>query len=264
MTSVNMTSLKETKVSILLVNYKTLELTTACLNLIRKNLDLSKYEVWVVDNGSADESVEYLRSLNWIHLIERVPDPSENGFTAHGRALDLALDAISTDYAFLFHTDTLIYDAEILEMMLAKCDPNSGVVGVGCLDQVYRSPGRIVWRTCTRYIKHHFRKLKMMLGIKTRLPKEYSEIYLKSFCALWNVKVVKELGMRFFMGNRIPGYELQDKLIGLGYKVVTIPARVMFRYVDHVEAGTKALRKNYGDKNRRVKRKKSLLKSIEG
>jgi len=252
----------EIKSSILLVNYKTLELTAVCLNLIKKNLDLTKFEVWVVDNGSNDESVEYLRTLDWIHLLERVPESGENGFTAHGRALDMALECIKTDYAFLFHTDTFIYDAKILDTMLSKCEADSQVVAVGCLDQVYRTPFRTLWRIITRSIKHFYRKCKIFLGIKTRLPKEFREVYLKSFCALWNVKIVKELGMSFFMADRIPGYELQDKLTQLGYKTIAIPANFLFQYVDHVEAGTKALRKNYGKQNRRVKRQQSMLQNL--
>ena len=249
--------------SILLVNYKTLEITSICLDLIRQNLDLSKVQVWVVDNNSADESTAYLRSLDWINLIERVAEQPENGFTSHGRALDLALDKISTEYVFLFHTDTLLYKPAILEMMLEKCRADAKVVAVGCYEQVYRGTLKTAWRTTIRFIKHSYRQAKVLLGFKTRPPRGYYEVYLKSFCALWNLKIVKSLGMHFFMNDRIPSYELQDKMRALGYKIEDIPAKEIFQYLDHVEAGTVSLKLGYSEKHRRNKRKKSILKQFE-
>ena len=106
--------------SIVLVNYKTHELTSICLKLLYKIFKDSGVQVWVVDNDSADESTEYLRSLDWIHLIERMPVPDEPGFMAHGCALDLVLDEITTDYLFLLHTDTLIHDPEIFKLTRTK------------------------------------------------------------------------------------------------------------------------------------------------
>lgn len=249
--------------SILLVNYKTLEITKLCLDLIRQNLDLSKVQVWVVDNNSADESTTYLRALDWINLIERVPEQVENGFTSHGRALDLALDKITTDYVFLFHSDTLLYDAAILEMMLEKCSSDPSVAAVGCYEQVYRGRLKTTWRVFIRFIKHIYRKAKVLLGLNTRPPRGYYEVYLKSFCALWNVKMMKNLNMRFFMGDRIPGYELQDKMRALGYKIVDIPAKIVFQYLEHVEAGTVSVKSGYSDAHRRIKRKKSILKQFK-
>jgi hypothetical protein len=57
-----------------MVNYKTFELTKNALELIQACIDTKRNPVWVVDNQSGDESTEYLKSLDWIHLIERVPD----------------------------------------------------------------------------------------------------------------------------------------------------------------------------------------------
>ena len=60
------------KATVCIVNYKTLDLTRLCLRCISK---FARYphEVIVVDNDSQDESLEYLRSLNGIRLIERRP-----------------------------------------------------------------------------------------------------------------------------------------------------------------------------------------------
>ena len=83
--------------SIGLVNYKTPELTKICLTLLKQHfdngfLDVKHVQVWVVDNNSQDDSSDYLRSLDWIHLIERIPEGKEEGFAAHGKALNMILD----------------------------------------------------------------------------------------------------------------------------------------------------------------------------
>jgi hypothetical protein len=100
--------------------------------------------------------------------------------------------------------------------------------------------------------------------MQARDPKPYVEQYIKSFFALWDVKLMKEKGYSFLMANRIPGYELQDQLKLAGYKIKTVSPMRLFKFLDHVEAGTVGLRAGYTDLNRRVKRKKSILKKFEG
>lgn len=75
---------------------------------------------------------------------------------------------------------------------------------------------------------------------------------------------MKVSGYRFLMADRIPGYEAQDKMRADGFKLIKISPMKLFQYLDHVEAGTVGLRADYADTNRRVKRKKSILKKIEG
>jgi hypothetical protein len=75
---------------------------------------------------------------------------------------------------------------------------------------------------------------------------------------------MKKRGYSFLMANRIPGYELQDQLKKSGYQIKTVSPMRLFKFLDHVEAGTVGLRDGYTDLNRRVKRKKSILKKLEG
>ena len=65
-----MSDLTKGKAAICIVNYKTLDFTRLCLRSIRKFTEYP-YEIIVVDNNSRDESLEYLKSLKWIRLIER-------------------------------------------------------------------------------------------------------------------------------------------------------------------------------------------------
>lgn len=253
----------QARFSIALVNYKTPEVTAICLDLLKKAINVAAVPVYVVDNNSADESLAYLKSLDWIHLIERKADAPEVGFMAHGRALDLALAQVKTDYLLLMHTDTLIYDPKIINILLEKISANSQVAAVGCLEQVKRPVYATAWRVLLRGIKYYTRKTKVALGLKTREPRLFYEVYLKSFCTLWNANIIKQHGMSFAMVERIPGYEMQDLLPKLGYQFVAIPPREMFSYLDHIEAGTVSMVSALGKNHKRVKNYQAILKKVK-
>ena len=66
------------KATICVVNYRTVDFTRLCLRSIRR---FTEYpcEVIVVDNNSQDESLEYLKSLRWIRLLQRNTDGDPGG-----------------------------------------------------------------------------------------------------------------------------------------------------------------------------------------
>lgn len=237
--------------SIALVNYKTCEMTRTCLDLLHKHLANQNVPVWVVDNNSADDSTEYLRNVPWINLIERVQPEGEAGHIAHGKALDLILERIDTDYILLMHTDTFIFDAKVFKLMLDLCVPDPKVAAVGCVEQLNRGLVRSAWRFGSRYCKHHYRRSIRALGLSGRDPKPWREVHLKSFCTLWNAKAMKEQGLHFCMDDRVPGYTLQDRMLASGYSVAEIPARRLFKYLDHIQSGTVAAVGGYGKDHRR-------------
>ena len=253
--------------AIVMVNYKTLALTKISLSLLKQHIDAgllpSTTEIWVLDNDSQDASTDYLRGLDWIHLIERKPMEKEEGFAAHGHALDLVLSKISCQYCFLMHTDTFIYQPQVFELLLANLQKNPIMVATGCLEQLNRGYLRSSWRLISRFCKHYSRRAVRFVGIDGREPKPYQEQYIKSFFALWDVQWMKENNLTFFMQNRIPGYALQDIAFETGRKIKLISAMQMFKYLDHVEAGTVGLVAGYDDMNRRVKRKLALLKKYQ-
>lgn len=252
----------DVSLNIALVNYKTPEVTKLCLELLHKVVDVNKVKVWVVDNDSKDESLAYLKSLSWIKLIERKPVLNEQGFMAHGRALDLILEQCKSDFLLLMHTDTLIYDPAIIQLMFEKLAKNKKAAAIGCLEQVHRNLMATMWRVAIRAAKYYSRRLKIALGISTREPRLFYEIYLKSFCTLWNVDIVKQHKMRFAMVERIPGYEMQDQLRQLGYELLFIPPRKMFKYLDHIEAGTVSHVKGLAKNHKRVKNYQAIMSKV--
>jgi len=248
--------------SIALVNYKTLELTKTCLNLLQQHLGNNRIPIWVVDNGSNDDSVAYLRTLDWIKLIERTPTEGEAGHIAHGKALDMILDSVDTDYLFLLHTDTFIFDKEVFAMMLNKCTKKPNTIAVGCTEQIDRGIIRTAWRFTSRVFKHYFRRLKIALHLPSKTPKAYRETHLKSFCTLWNSKLIKQHGLHFLMDNRVPGYTLQDRTTELGYNIEFISAHKLFKYLDHIQSGTVAATGGYSPTHRRTKMYNEITKRL--
>lgn len=245
--------------SIILVNYKSLELTRTCLNLLREGLQGAGVPIFVVDNHSNDASTDYLRTLSGINLIERTPHATEAGSVAHGRALDCALEKVETDYVFLLHTDTFIHDPSVFAMMLARCAGPHEVAAVGCVEQLNRGLLRSAWRLASRCAKHYTRRSLRALGVNARAPKPFREQHLKSFCALWNVRLMKEHGLHFLMDHRNPGYELQERMVALGYTIKFLSPRKLFRYLDHIQSGTVSAMGRYQKNHRRMKAYNQLL-----
>lgn len=250
---------RRTKFAVVLVNYKTAEMTRKCLQLLQRALAGFDAEVWVVDNDSADESTKYLRSLNWIRLIERQAEAGEAGFQAHGRALDLVAERTDCDYLFLLHTDTLVYDGEVFGKLLGLLREDSRVFVAGCLDQIDRGRLRFAWRFVSRFASFHARRAKRALGLSAKQPKPYREKYVKSFCALWNLRILREAGVHFLMNEQIPGYEAQDCLLAAGFQRRLVSARQMFRHLDHVEAGTVSVIGGDRKRTRRVERYRRMI-----
>ena len=105
------------EVTILVPNFRTLNITKICLRLLRRHTDLSRAKVVVVDNDSRDESLDYLRSIKWIELIERTSAPDDTPPLSHSRALDLALSKVDTPYVLSIHTDTFVRRADWLDVL---------------------------------------------------------------------------------------------------------------------------------------------------
>ena len=97
------------KVSIIILSYNDKELIKQCLASLRKWIkDGERAELIVVDNASTDGSVEYLRGLNDVVLIES----KENlGFTGgNNLGISYALDH-GADYIMLLNNDVVVKDA---------------------------------------------------------------------------------------------------------------------------------------------------------
>lgn len=250
------------EVTILIPNYKTLDLTKLCLRLLRKNTDLSLAKVIVIDNDSQDDSLAYLRTVKWIELIERKAIPGESPVQSHARALDDALERVTTPYVLSIHTDTLLKNPNWLPFLLEQIKRRPEVAGVGSWKLENKSAWRIALKTVERYIQLAYYKLIQ----KNRHPIEgigKNYYYLRSHCALYKTALLKQFNLHFAGGDMVAGKDMHKQLIEAGYDMVFLSSEVLIKYVEHINHATTVLNPKLSrDKKSVVKGLKRIEKSL--
>lgn len=95
-------------ISIIIVNYNTRDLLINCINSVYQTAKDLSIEIWVVDNGSSDDSIKTIRDLfSEINITE---NHQNLGFA---KACNQALRQINGRYAVLLNTDTILFDGTI-------------------------------------------------------------------------------------------------------------------------------------------------------
>jgi GT2 family glycosyltransferase len=247
------------KVTILIPNYKTPEITRICLRLIRKHTDFSQAEIVVVDNNSNDASLDYLRSLPWITLIERKAETSEPVALSHSRALDLGLDKVKTPFVLSIHTDTFVKSDDWLDVLLAPFDKNLNLAGVGSWKLEYISP--------LRQLGHRFeqgwkRLLHKYFGYSRYRPErgDMNARYLRSHCAMYRTDIIRKLKTNFSDENQTAGKIMHEKMSEAGYDMLFLPQEYLGEYIDHLNHATMVLNPELGSSKKVQKEGKSRIK----
>jgi len=113
-------------ITIIIVSYNTAHLLDDLFSSIRIATQNISAQIIVVDNDSDDKSVDLIK--NKYPEVQLIINDSNIGF---GRANNLALPYISSNYVLLLNTDTII-DFDSIEKTLSYMDqnPQCGVLGV--------------------------------------------------------------------------------------------------------------------------------------
>jgi glycosyltransferase involved in cell wall biosynthesis len=250
----------QAKVTICVVNYKTLDLTRLCLRSIRK-FTRPPYEVIVVDNDSQDASTAYLRSLKWIRLIERKDKTNDDsGGYAHAAALDVALEQTQTEFFVAMHSDTFVHRDNWLGELLAlfQNDPRVACVGAG---KVELTPGWLAWFKKLTDFKTLTRKL-----LRTPDPLGMHRYYNRTVCSVYRTKVLKKENLSFLMDRDkglTVGKKLYFELVDRGHKTVELSDDFMKQYVYHLAHATQVVNAGqFNLKNRTVRKTCRLINGI--
>jgi len=235
-----MNSLISPSVSILLPHYKTLELTKFCLRSLRKYTDPSRIQVIVIDNGSNDASIEYLRKLAWITLIERKPEPGEGVAAAHARALDLGLARATAPYVLSMHTDTIITSPLWLDFLLDEIEGQELIGAVGSWKLEFKPwYKRLVkkldpaWRALRARMPQRFRQ-------QGASKKDNHYLYLRSHCALYRTDLLHRFSLSFDE-NEVAGKVLHRKLEERGFNMKFLDIHGLGSHVRHINHATMIL-----------------------
>ncbi len=236
-----MDGLVKGKATICLVNYKTFEFTRLCLRSIRKFTNYP-YEVIVVDNDSQDESLEYLRSLKWIELIERKAEPNEpGGGYSHAVALDVGLEKCRTEFFISLHSDVFVQRSNWIAdlMKYFDGDENLACVGTGKIELMP------LWRI---WLKNKFDLKALQRKIlRTPDPSFKFKYFNRTIYSIYRTEVLKKHNLTFFMGRdkgMTAGKKLYFELLEKEYKTVELPQRIVGKYVLHLAHATQAVNPN--------------------
>ena len=105
------------ELTIIIVTFNSAEIIEKCL----KSFDISKYDVFVIDNNSSDKTVEIVK--NSFELVKVIENPKNMGF---GRANNIGLNQAQTPFALILNPDAQIRDIDI-ETCLKHLKNNSQI-----------------------------------------------------------------------------------------------------------------------------------------
>jgi len=213
------------KATICIVNYRTLDFTRLALRCIRKYTKYP-YEVIVVDNDSRDESLEYLKSLKWMRLLERSTTEDVSPSRSHSAALELGYENCSTEFFVSMHSDAFVHRENWLTDLIGyfSGDERIACVGSGKLELTPR--WRILLKKATDW-----RTFKRKL-LRTPDPNGRYRYYNRTICCLYRTEILRNEDLSFLTDQEkglTSGEKLYFSLVDRGYPTVELPASVMGR-----------------------------------
>ena len=114
------------RVAVLVLNYNGLNWLKRCLPSVFRT-EYENLEVWVVDNGSSDGSIDFVRTTQPNAMILQF---DENlGFAeAYNRAVAL----VQADYIVLLNNDTVVLNPAWVDRLLETVETDHRIAGVQC------------------------------------------------------------------------------------------------------------------------------------
>jgi hypothetical protein len=192
----------------------------------------------VVDNNSADESLQYLRSLKWIRLIERSDARQGEGGYAHAAALDVGLAKCDTGFFVSMHSDTFVIRQGWLSELLNYFDGDPAVACVGSGKLELAGRWRLLLKKATD-LRTFGRKL-----LRRPDPLGLYRYYNRTICCLYRTEVLQREKLSFGMDRDkglTSGQKLYFELLDRGYKTIELLSAVMSRYVVHLGHATQVV-----------------------
>ena len=254
-----MKDLIKQKATICVVNYKTLDFTRLCLRSIRK-FTTYPYEVLVIDNDSQDESLDYLKSLSWIRLIERKGPTDSSGGYAHSAALDLGLENCDTEFFISMHSDVFIHKQNWLRSLLSYFNGDEDIACVGTGKIELERKWRAVLKKATD-LRTFRRKL-----FRQPDPLGKYRYYNRTICALYRTEILRREGLSFLMDRDkglTSGKKLYFELVDRDCKTIELPCSTFRQYLLHLAHATQVINpQEFTLRKRTIKKCNRLLDKI--
>jgi len=240
-------------VSICIPHWQVRKYMSLCLRSIRKHSRDENIEVIVVDNGSKDGSLDYLRSLDWIRLIERPEEVHTNWPLNVFTAWDRGLQEARGRYYLTMHSDVFIREDGWLAPFLREIEQRKNIAASGAWKLELEHP-LYLWQK--RVVGYCTNQVKSLLGRKKRVSWKQAH-YPRDYCAMYESEVIRKHGLTFCPVNGCGGggYSIAKQLWDHGYEMGMIPVRELAKKVFHVAHGTAALVPEKSLNHRRAQKK---------
>lgn len=226
------------KVSIVILNWNSYEVTRDCLLSLQK-LDYSNLEIVLVDNGSVDSSWERLATE--FPEVRLLRNEDNLGFTGGNNAAIRDVLLRGTDYLLLLNNDTIVAETFLRELIqVAEKAPEIGLLNPKIL---YYEPSDRIWYAGGEYrLGWSFAK---HVGAGQRENGKYSETREVSFttgCALLiRAEAFAKVGLlddSFFFGFEDLDWCVRARKAG--YKAFYVPSALVWHRDGYVT------KKNFG------------------
>ncbi len=241
-----------TKITICIPHWQVKRYITLCLRSIRKNSRKYNLEVIVVDNGSRDESLSYLRSLQWIRLIERPEEVHTNWPANVFTAWDMGIQQATGEFFITMHSDVFIKSHDWLDPFLREFSLDNSVAGVGAWKLVLENS---LYGFQKRLIGYATGKIKSALGRRKNVEWRQKQ-YPRDYCAMYRSDVVLKNKLTFVPSHgKGGGRSIAEQIWHAGYKSRMLPVREMAQKIYHVAHGTAAFAPEKPLHHRRAQKK---------
>ncbi len=149
-------------ISIIIVNYNVKDFLAQCLHSIRQAKKKFSLEIFVVDNNSEDNSIEYLEPL--FPEVKFIQSGANLGF---GRANNIAIKLVSGKYTLILNPDTILSE-DTLEKMFNYMNSHVEVGIAGC--KVLNEDGTFQL-ACRRSFPTPWVSFTKLFGLQKLFPK---------------------------------------------------------------------------------------------
>lgn len=212
------------RLSYIIISWNGLHLLQQLLSSMQKQLARDDVEVWIVDNGSTDETLNFVRNhYPDIHLIRL----NENKGVAYAR--NRALEKAHGDYLLILDNDIVVSDEAIAGMeQYMDAHPQTGL----CACRLTGKDGK-VQESCKDYPGLGSKIKSLWFGNRPR-PFRYADeiqagepfepVYVIGACQMIRRKALEEVGLldeNIFYGPEDCDYCL--RMQQAGWKVMYLP-----------------------------------------
>lgn len=226
------------RVTICIPHWQVKSLISICLRSIRQHSRSYDVEVIIVDNGSKDESLDYLRNLSWIRLIERPEERRANFPRNVFTAWDRGIQEATGDYFMTMHSDVFVKTDDWLDPFLREMSTSDKVAGAGAWKLNLENP---LYTFQKRVFGYVLASTKKALGMKKRAEWRQG-CYPRDYCAMYRPDAIRENDMVFQLpGDRAGGLSIAQQLWKAGFQTRMIPIRELYPKIVHIAHGTAAI-----------------------